>query len=150
MAEKLGVDHRLVGRQAKAGMPMESVEAAIAWRSAHIRPRVVAKKVPAGDRKTADAPLVAVPNAYQDARTRWALAEAEEREIAVLERKGVLVNREKVMKEVAQRLSGFREALLQLPVRLAAVLTAETDEAKVHDAIKDEVYALLAQFSEGK
>lgn len=61
---------------------------------------------------------------------------------------GALVSREAVRSELARRLSGLREALLQIPSRLEAVLAAEEDPGKIHQLLEDEIYAALAGVSE--
>jgi phage terminase Nu1 subunit (DNA packaging protein) len=140
LGEALGIDARAVARYAKRGMPVHSVEAARQWRAKNVRARVANGKTKPGK---------AAPNAYQDARTRWAISEAEQRELEVLERRGVLVSREQVRAEVARYLVGLRQALLQLPARLQSVLAAETDETKVHDLLQDEVDGILSQIARG-
>jgi hypothetical protein len=141
IADALGVSRPLVVAYRKRGMPVESAKAAREWMSANIRPRLPNGTQP--DKQT-----IHKQSRYQDARTRSALAEAEDRELAVLERRGVLVHRDKVRGELARQLSGLRDSILQIPARLQSVLAAETDEAKCHDIVQDELYLVLAQFSE--
>jgi len=143
MAAGLGVAPSLVTRYRNAGMPMTSVADAAAWKSAHVRARVTNGTKPQTNGH--QPPKTPPPNHYQDARTRWAVAEAHDRELHVLERRQVLVHREKVRSEVARLLVGLKQALLQLPARLAPVLAAETDEVRVHDILQDEFYAVLAE-----
>ena len=50
--------------------------------------------------------------------------------------------------ELGRRLAGLREALLQMPARMQSVLAAETDEAKVHDLLQDEIFSVLAHVAE--
>ena len=50
--------------------------------------------------------------------------------------------------ELARRLSGLREALLQIPSRLEAVLASETDPTKVHELLEAELFQALAAASE--
>jgi phage terminase Nu1 subunit (DNA packaging protein) len=145
IAEGLGISPQLLTRYKRAGMPLTSVEAAAAWRAANVRQRIAEK--PNGK---AHPPKKAQPSQYQQARTRRELADAEDREISVLERRGVLVRREKVRAEVARILVGLRQSLLQIPARLQAVLAAETDETKVHDVLQDEIDGILALIAEVK
>jgi hypothetical protein len=49
----------------------------------------------------------------------------------------------------AKRLAGLREALLQIPARLAAVLAAETAQAVCHDKLQAEIHGVLSMVSEG-
>jgi len=85
---------------------------------------------------------------YLEARTARERAEAELAQIKAMEARGALVSREKVRQELARRLSGLREALLQIPSRLDAVLAAETDAGRVHALLEDELYAALAGVAE--
>ena len=39
---------------------------------------------------------------------------------------------------------GLREALLQIPSRLSAVMAAETDQARCHDLLQREIHTVLA------
>jgi hypothetical protein len=103
-----------------------------------VQPRVTTEPQKPGRKPAAASP-------YQDARTRSAVAEARERELRVLELEGVLVRRDVVRAELARRLAGMREALLQMPNRLQSVLAAEMDEGNVHDLLEDELHAVLGQ-----
>jgi len=154
IAKGLGIDPILVTRYKRQGMPIDSLEAARAWRAANIRPRAVsgspAKKTAASKRAEPNGHARAKrppPNPYQDARTRLAIAEAQDAELRLLERKGVLRHEGALRAELARRLSGLRDAILQMPSRLQAVAAAETDEAKVYDLIQDECFGVLAQIA---
>jgi hypothetical protein len=136
IAEGLGIDRRLAARYAKRGMPLSSVKAAGEWKVKNVRPRVT----PGGAKAAA-----AAGGEYADARRRLAVAEAREHELRLLLLEGTLVRRDVMRAELARRLSGLREALLQLPSRLRSVLAAETDEGKVHNLLEDELHAVLAQ-----
>jgi hypothetical protein len=151
IAAGLGIDPGLVTRYRRAGMPSTSIQEAAAWKAANVRQRITARAPVNGHTPTKpEAPPAPAANPYQDARTRWAIAEANERELSLLERKGVLVHRDKVRTEVARLLVGLRQSMLQMPARLQSVLAAESDEAKVHEILQDEVYSVLAQISEVK
>lgn len=149
IAKGLGISAQMLTAYKRRGMPLHSVEAAAAWKAANVRKRITDRP---SKQITGDAPVPppAPPTVspYQDARTRWAIAEANERELSVLERKGVLVHRDKVRSEQARILVGLRQSLLQIPARLAPVLAAEADEAKVHDILQDELTAVLHQITD--
>ncbi len=81
---------------------------------------------------------------YWKSKARREKAEAELAELKLAEQQGQLVRAEAVRAAHAKRLAGLREALLQVPARLAAVLAAETDQAKCHDAMQRELHAVLA------
>jgi hypothetical protein len=143
LAKGLDVDRKVFRRYVALGCPVTSVEAARAWKAANIRPRAGSSIA-----KARSARKATPRNPYQDARTRSAIAEAQQRELDVLVRRGALVNRETVRGEVSRRLVGLRDSLLQIPARLQSVLAAESDETKCHDMVQDELYLVLAQFVE--
>lgn len=121
---------------------MDSADAARAWKKANIRARAVPGTKPPKS-GAADAPP-RQPSGYMDARTARERAEAERAQIQVLAARGLLVDAEKVRNELARHLAGLRDSLLQIPARLQSVLAAETDEAKVHDLLQDELHQALA------
>lgn len=138
MAEAIGVAPSLVSRYRSRGMPMDSAAAAQAWMKKHVRARA----------KPGTARGNGKQNAYLVARTSRERSDAEMAAIAVLERRGQLVSRDKVRAELTRRLAGVREGLLQMPARMQSLLAAEQDEAKVHDLLQDEIYAVLGRFDE--
>lgn len=58
---------------------------------------------------------------------------------------GELVRADDVRAQYARRLAGLRESLLQIPSRLAAVLAAESDQARCQDAVQAALHDVLAQ-----
>lgn len=50
--------------------------------------------------------------------------------------------------ELSRVFATFREAMMQIPSRVAAVVAAESDEAKVHRLIADEIRGALLQLKE--
>lgn len=141
LARALGIDPAVVTRMKRKGMPVDSVEAAQAWRKANLN--IAAGKRKAEPGRKPDARL----ERFNVARTEREELEVEAARLALLERRRVLVHRDTVRAELARRLATLREALLQMPVRLQSVLAQETDEAKVHDLLQDEVHLLLEQLS---
>ena len=81
---------------------------------------------------------------YEEARRREAVANALMRERAEREQAGELVSAAAVRQVHGRRLAALREALLQVPARMAPVVAAETDERRVHDLLRDELHAVLA------
>ena len=86
---------------------------------------------------------------YWASKARRESAEADLAELKLAEQRGELVRAGDVRAAHAKRLAGLREALLQIPARLGAVLAAETSQARCHDAIKAEIHGVLAMVSEG-
>jgi phage terminase Nu1 subunit (DNA packaging protein) len=82
-------------------------------------------------------------------------AQAQERaysaKLAELEYKkaiGELVSAADVQAELSRIFATFREAMQQIPNRLAAVLAAETDQARVHDVLDVEIRNALLHLKE--
>jgi hypothetical protein len=85
---------------------------------------------------------------YQASRARREAAEADLAELKLKELEGQLMRTADARNEWAKRCAGLREGLLQLPARLAAVLAAEPDQAKVHDVLRLEIHAALSALVE--
>jgi len=119
----------------------------VQWQ-ANTRARVSAKPPP-------DAPPAPRPGAEDDdmpsdywaSRARREKAEAQTAELKLAELQGLLVRADTIRAAHAKRLAGLREALLQIPARLSAVLAAESDQAKCHDALQRELHGVLASVS---
>ena len=82
-------------------------------------------------------------------------AQAQERaynaKLAELEYKraiGEMVLAADVQAELARVFATVREGLMQVPARLAAVLAAETDQGRVHEALETEIRNALLQLKE--
>ena len=76
------------------------------------------------------------------------LDEAAMAELKLQELQGLLVRASDVRMQYARRLAALREAVLQVPARLAPVLAAEVDIARCHDTIQVELHGVLAVVSE--
>lgn len=85
---------------------------------------------------------------YWTHKARREAAEAELAELKLAEQRGDLVRAADIRAAHGKRLAGLREALLQIPARLAAVLAAETEQARCHDALQAEINAVLSSVSE--
>ena len=92
-----------------------------------------------------DKPEADSDDGYWQSRSRREAAEAEMAELKLSEQRGELVRAADVRSAYSKRAAGLREALLQIPARLAAVLAAETDHARVHDTLQAELHAVLSQ-----
>jgi predicted negative regulator of RcsB-dependent stress response len=84
---------------------------------------------------------------YMVSRTRRETAEAELAELKLAEQHGMLIRVDAVKQALANALTATRDGLLQIPSRLAAVLAAETDAAKVHELLQLELYRALEGMS---
>ena len=97
-----------------------------------------------------DADEHGMPTNYHIART---LREAEEARIARLKREemeGKLIRTDAVRAAWSKRITSARDALLQIPHRLAPVLAAESDMERVAHLLEDELRNALAELSRGE
>lgn len=160
LARLLGLSPAAITKLKGQGMPVESVESARAWREARLN--VAARKPDpssASTRSTA-APVpqtfapVGLPPAgdfgdedFQMARTRREIAEANLAEMREAELEGKLIRVEAIRAAWSKRISATRDALLQLPHRLAPVLAAETEMERVSQLIDVELRQALTELS---
>lgn len=85
---------------------------------------------------------------YHVAKTLREAAEAQIARYKLAEMRGELV-RSDAVKAAHQRLAaGLREALLQIPSRLAAVIAAESDQARCHALLEQELHQALAAITQ--
>ncbi len=109
------------------------------------RARAQASDPAAGESPPSDG---AAAGTYRDWRTRREAAEAQAAELRLRQQAGELVSAADVGAELARVFVTFREAMLQIPCRLAAVLAAEADQAKVHEALDTEIRGALLHLKE--
>lgn len=136
LADALGLSQSAISKAISRGMPSDDVEAARAWRAANVRPR-------------ADSVNDAVPGApdYHAARARREAAEATIAELRQAELEGLLIRVDAVRSVAASTLAATREALLQIPSRMASVLASESSAARVHELLQDEIHQALSQLA---
>jgi hypothetical protein len=147
------------------GMPVTSVEAARAWREA--RQNIAARKP---EQKPA-APSVGNPHgltslprpasdeviraneikfdgaemaeAHDEARTRREIAEANIAEMKEGELRGDLIRVSAVKATLSTVFATTRDALLQLPSRLAPLVAADSDPSSVQNTLHSEIHMAL-------
>ena len=144
LGRALGLSGAAVTKLKKQGMPVHSVEAAQAWREArqniaHRKPLPTA--VPTRPAPRADQPLD--DETHDQARTRREIAEANLAELKLSELRGDLVRVADFRSAAAREDAALREALLQLPARLAPQVAAIADQAACHDLLQTELHAVL-------
>lgn len=142
MAAALEVSAALVSDYVRRGMPLESVELARAWRAENVRVR-------AGADRSALSSSSSVPGT-PDYYTSRAVREAEEARLSQLKRmelEGGLIRLDAVRTVAAGVLASTREALLQIPARMATVLAAESCPVRVHQLIETEIHQALAHLA---
>lgn len=84
---------------------------------------------------------------YEEARRRRETAEANLAEMKQAEMQGTLIRADAVRSAWAAKITGARDALLQIPSRIAPVLAAETDLVRVTALLEAELRQALAELS---
>ena len=155
----LGLSPPAITKLKKQGMPVDSVESAQAWRVA--RQNVAARK-PAPVAPPARPPVPPPPAAFPPldppedfdtgedhdaARTRLRISEANLSEMKEAEERGVLIRIDAVKAALSVAMATAREALLQIPSRLAPLLAADTDPASVQNLLHGEIHQALEHLS---
>lgn len=158
----LGLSPAAITKLKKQGMPVDSVESAQAWRVA--RQNVAARKpvaavVASSLRLPAPPPAAAFPpldrpdedcdlgEDHDTARTRLRISEANLSEMKEAEERGVLIRIDAVKSALSVAMATAREALLQIPSRLAPLLAADTDPASVQNLLHGEIHQALEHLS---
>lgn len=150
----MGLSPAAVTKLKKQGMPVDSVEAALAWRME--RQNIAQRKaIPSSlveatlSRQQDPPPYVAglvVPGESQDAaRTRREIAEADLAELKLRELRGELVRREVMERIVGEQAARTKEAVLQIKGRISPLLAAESDVLKVTAMLDAELRAALSK-----
>lgn len=158
LAELLGLARSAVSAQVKRGMPVDSVEAAKAWRDANIDP--ARRKSQKFDRHYQAGPPASNPPAtarqpseddlgedFKAARTRREISEANLSEMRESEERRDLIRVAAVKSALATAFAATRDGLLQIPARLAPMLAADTDPASVQNLLHQEIHRALMHLS---
>lgn len=90
---------------------------------------------------------VGLSSGYDDARRRRETAEAGLAEMKQAEMQGSLIRVDGVRAAWAAKITWARDALLQIPSRIAPVLAAEPDLTRVTALLEDEIRQALADLS---
>jgi phage terminase Nu1 subunit (DNA packaging protein) len=135
----------MVTRLKRKGMPIDSVEAAQAWRLQNLRPRMTdAGRSWTAPRQRPRSTDAAIEADYRAERARRERAEADLAELKAAELAGSLVRAEDVRRRWSSIAGEVRAALLQLPARLAPVL-AQRDITFIRQTLNAEIAASLEQ-----
>ena len=164
LAQALDLTEGRVSQLKIQGMPVDSIEAAQEWR--HQQQNVAARKpAPQAIEQAAANHVQAVPfyvpptpstfpaltdfpgEDFQAARTRREIAEANLAELKEAEQQGKVIQVEAVRAAWARRLAGTRDAILQIPIRVAPILAAETSIEQVSILLETELRQALAELS---
>lgn len=148
LAAALGMTRSSVSKLKGQGMPVDSLEAAQAWREA--RQNVAARKrLPSArldDLNDLD-DFDAFGEDRDAARTRRERAEADIAEMNAAKLRRELIRVDAVQAQLATDYATIRDALLQLPPRLAPLLAAEQDAGTVAGLLAAEIHQALLTLS---
>lgn len=174
LAAAIGLSKGRLSQLKAEGMPVDSIEAAQAWREA--RQNVAARK-PLPDQVAAAlqsiSPTPAFPAlppvrkpdpgapAYGEAidisdgsiedrdaaRTRREISEANIAEMTEARMRRELIRVTAVQAQLATEFATLRDALLQIPARMAPTLAAESDPAAIQTALHAEIHHALTDLA---
>jgi phage terminase Nu1 subunit (DNA packaging protein) len=142
LARALGLSPSAVLKLEARGMPLDSVEAARAWRAVHLDPM---RTKASGAR----AERIGRADALMAARIEREQAEAALARLKLAEQRGELVRVAGIRLALARKFVSIRDSMLNLPHRLAATVAAEQDQARVFMLIDREVRMVLELLSQG-
>lgn len=160
LAALLGISGAMVSRLAKRGMPTDDVDRAKRWRRRHLEPGrtkgtrydpaqattgpgpgMPSDTEPPGDAVVSEAAVSS--ESFLEARTRREIADANLAEMREREARRELIRLDVVTDQLAITFATIRDALLQMPNRIAPSLAALSDSAKVHDLLYSEIHQAL-------
>jgi phage terminase Nu1 subunit (DNA packaging protein) len=95
------------------------------------------------DRKMGRVPESEDRTSFLEAQRRRELAKAQPAELEVRRKSGELIEVETVKQVVFEKGRQVRDAILSVPDRLAGVVAAEMDQAKVHALLTKELHQAL-------
>ena len=153
IAAALGISTARISQLKARGMPVFSVDAAAAWKAQHVAP------MPSGEAPAAPAARGAAgqpagddpppgDGGYWESRARREKAEAAIAEFKQAELEAALIRVDVVRAAVAGTLSALRDALLQMPARLAPQLAAEADLVTVTQLLEGELHQVMRSYSD--
>jgi hypothetical protein len=152
MAAALGVGKSQVARDAAAGMPMDSPEAAQAWRAQN---RDVARTAEGRIDRTPPATLPTAPSDpgdddkptptdtedYRKARTEREQVRLARERMELDQARGAVIDAPEAARLAFTAFRTLRDAVLNVPAREAPLLAAETDPFKIEQLL----YAALSE-----
>jgi phage terminase Nu1 subunit (DNA packaging protein) len=142
LARALGLSPSAVLKLEARGMPLDSIEAATAWRAANLDPlRTKASAARAGRTARADE--------WMAARIEREQAEASLAALKLAEQRGELVRVADVESALARKVLAVRDALLTVPHRVSVLAAAEGDAGRVFEMIDGEIRQALHMLTRG-
>jgi hypothetical protein len=163
----LGLSSANMVKMKKQGCPMDSVESARAWREKHQNiaarkaepdgkpatalgiaspakaPGVTVAQVPVIKANEVKADGTELDESHDAARTRREIAEANLAEMKEAEQRGELIRIAAIKSTLSVVFATTRDALLQIPARMAPLLAADADPASVQNILHGEIHRVL-------
>lgn len=159
MADALGVSKSQVARDAAAGMPMTSPEAARAWRIATLdvsrtKEGRIDREPPAGSQAPAPSAEPEEPDEnsaiYRLHRAENERLKSERAQIELDQLRGSLIDRELANRLAFTAYRSLRDAVLNVPARVKDECAAQADAFQVEQLLERELTAALASFDPTK
>ena len=159
LGELLGISKQAVGKAVKAGMPVDSFEAAEAWRSANLdvsrtksarvdmsarRPSDVASSGGADD----DEPQATDDAAYKKARTEREQIRRDREALQLEQERGQLVDKQEVARLRYTEFRALRDSLGHIGARTKDALSVEADPLKCEQIVTNELERVLSIFAD--
>lgn len=161
LGRALGLSPAAITKLKQQGMPVDSVAAAQAWREQNLniaarkpQPVGLGSGVSAAPGVATAFPPLAADQAgdfgdedFQMARTRREIAEANLAEMREAELEGKLIRVDAVRSAWARGMAATRDALLQVPHRVAPLLAVETDLERIGQILDAELRQALTELT---
>ena len=142
LARALGLSPSAVLKLEARGMPVDSLEAARAWRAANLDPT---RTKASGAR----AERIGQADAFMLARTEREQNEAALAGLKLAELAGELVRVAEIERALAAKVAAVRDALLNVPHRVSVLAAAESDAGRVFELIDGEIRQALHVLTQG-
>lgn len=139
-AEACDVSHSWISRAVAEGRIAQSV-----GQDAKGRPFIADPALARRELRAASAGKTA---SLADEQRRWTAARADAAELALRVRRGELIELFAARRQGFEAARVIREALLNVPARIAAELAAEPDEGRVYVRLTEELRAALTSLAE--
>ena len=126
IAKALGIAKSRVTALKAQGMPVTSVDAALAWRKANLSPAYIKAPVAAPVESTAKAIDHGSDETFLEARSRRERSEADKSEIELAQLQGTLINRAGIEMALETAFRQIRDTIMSVPDRLPIDSTHRT------------------------
>ncbi len=164
LAKALGLSKQAVSKLKGQGMPVDSVEAARAWRDENLsvaarkearEPAPASTTAPTAPARSRPDPRTFPPlgddededEDFKAARTREKISEANQAEMIEAKMRREMINLAVVERQLATDYATTRDAVLQIPARIAPLLAGETDAAAIQTLLDAELHQALSNLA---